>query len=182
MATIILDRDGVINYDSIHYIKKPTEWVPIEGSIEAVRILTEAGYFIAVATNQSGLGRNLLDLKQLNAIHDEMSRTIQDAGGRVDLITFCPHLPDAGCDCRKPQLGLLKQIHKTNPLNGDTDWMVGDTASDVAAGQKMGLRSAMVTTGKGQDELDKGTVSRETTPVFGCLKDFAEWVVTTRPI
>ena len=177
MATIILDRDGVINHDSINYIKKQSEWELIDGSADAIRLLTKAGYFIAVATNQSGLGRGLLRRKDLNAIHNKMHQTIKKAGGNIDYIAYCPHLPQAGCDCRKPQVGLLRMIHKRNSLNQDTDWMVGDTSNDVKAGYRMGLRSALVVTGKGQGELNSGAVSRETTPVFECLKDFAIWLL-----
>ncbi len=177
MATVILDRDGVINHDSISYIKKPSEWGLIDGSAEAIRKLNRAGYFVAVATNQSGLGRGLLSLKDLNSIHDKMNRTIQKAGGKIDYIAFCPHLPQAGCDCRKPQIGLLKMINKQNTLNQDTDWMVGDTYNDVTAGHRMGIRSALVETGKGQAQLDNGIISRETIPVFKCLNDFASWLL-----
>ena len=177
MATVILDRDGVINHDSNYYIKKPSEWELIDGSADAIQKLTTAGYFVAVATTQSGLGRGLLSLKDLNSIHDKMHKTIQEAGGKINYIAFCPHLPQAGCDCRKPKTGLFKMINKQNPLNQDTDWMVGDTYNDVVAGHKMGLRSALVETGKGQGTLDAGNISRETTPVFRCLNDFAIWLL-----
>lgn len=177
MATVILDRDGVINHDSINYIKKPSEWELIDGSAEAIRMLTKAGYFVAVATNQSGLGRRLLSLKDLNAIHEKMHQEIQNVGGYVNYITYCPHLPQDGCDCRKPQTGLLRMINKRNPLDQDMDWMVGDTFNDVKAGHKMGLRSALVLTGKGQAQLEGGVVSRETTPVFECLQEFVVWLL-----
>src|SRR5574340_1361977 len=101
MKLIILDRDGVINYDSLSYIKSPEEWKPIPGSLEAIALLNQAGYHVVVATNQSGVGRGLFDMATLNAIHDKMHRARGQAGGRVDAIFFCPHAQDAGCNCRK---------------------------------------------------------------------------------
>ena len=91
MKLVILDRDGVINYDSKQFIKSPAEWRPIPGSIEAIAKLSQAGYRVVLATNQSGIGRGLFDMDTLNAIHDKMHRAVQAAGGRIDAIFYCPH-------------------------------------------------------------------------------------------
>jgi D-glycero-D-manno-heptose 1,7-bisphosphate phosphatase len=103
MKLVILDRDGVINYDSKQFIKSPAEWRPIPGSLEAIARLNQAGYRVVVATNQSGIGRGLFDMDTLNAIHDKMHRAVPQAGGRIDAIFYCPHAIDSGCHCRKPK-------------------------------------------------------------------------------
>src|SRR5579859_2223636 len=110
MRLAILDRDGVINKESDAYIKSPEEWIPIPGSLDAIARLTKAGYTVVVASNQSGVGRGLFDLKTLDAIHARMQAEIAKAGGRLDGIFYCPHKPEDGCDCRKPKTGLFKQI------------------------------------------------------------------------
>jgi len=90
---LILDRDGVINHDSATYIKSPDEWIPIDGSLEAIARFSNAGYQIVVATNQSGVGRGLFDLETLGHIHAKMHAAVQAAGGRIVAVFFCPH-PD----------------------------------------------------------------------------------------
>ena len=110
MKFVILDRDGTINHDSDQYIKSPEEWKPIKGSMEAIARLTQAGYRLVVATNQSGIARGLFDMTTLNAIHDAMHRAVVQAGGRIDAIFFCPHAADSECDCRKPKPGMLLEI------------------------------------------------------------------------
>jgi len=107
---LILDRDGVINQDSDDYIKSPDEWVPIPGSLEAIARLSHAGFRIAVATNQSGLARGLFGLETLNAIHRRLRDRVESEGGRIEMIAFCPHGPNDGCNCRKPRPGLLLEF------------------------------------------------------------------------
>lgn len=177
MPTIILDRDGVINHDSKQYIKSPSEWAVIDGAPEAIARLNNAGYHIAVATNQSGLGRGLFTLETLTNIHRKMTDTIESAGGAIDMIVFCPHRPAEQCECRKPNPGLLYAINQEIPLNPDTDWMIGDTAKDLTAAQRIGIRGALVETGKGRGELTAGFVSRETNPVFSDLRGFVNWLL-----
>src|SRR5512145_768253 len=96
---VVLDRDGVINHDSEQFIKSPDEWRPIPGSLEAIARLNHAGYRVVVATNQSGVGRGLLDMGTLNAIQEKMHRALAQVGGRIDAIFFCPHTADSACQC-----------------------------------------------------------------------------------
>src|SRR6266850_8473749 len=110
MKLVILDRDGTINHDSDDYIKSPAEWRPIKGSLEAIARLTQAGYRVVVATNQSGIARGLFTTRMLFAIHDALQRAASQVGGRVDAFFFCPHAADAGCECRKPQPGMLLEV------------------------------------------------------------------------
>ena len=109
MRLVVLDRDGVINYESDAYIKSPDEWIPIPGSLEAIARLNRGGFTVVVATNQAGVGRGLFDLKALSLIHRKMETSVAAAGGRLEGIFFCPHHPDENCDCRKPKPGLMQQ-------------------------------------------------------------------------
>jgi D-glycero-D-manno-heptose 1,7-bisphosphate phosphatase len=150
---IILDRDGVINHDSDQYIKTPDEWEPISGSVEAIAELCHEGWQVFVATNQSGLARGLFDLPTLHAIHRKMNDAIEEAGGELAGIFFCPHGPDAGCLCRKPAPGLLQDISRRlgRPLSGVP--VVGDSLRDLTAAQMVGAQPCLVLTGKGQKTL-----------------------------
>src|SRR3990167_9545563 len=102
---IILDRDGVINFDSEFYIKSPAEWVPIPGSLEAIAKLKQAGFKIVIATNQSGIGRGFYTHEILAEIHDKMNNLLAELGVTLDGIFYCPHHPDEHCNCRKPEPG-----------------------------------------------------------------------------
>lgn len=146
---VILDRDGVINHDSDDFIRTPAEWVPIAGSLEGIALLTRAGFTVAVATNQSGIGRGLYDHATLDAIHDKMQRAVAEAGGAIDRIVYCPHAPDAGCDCRKPASGLPRELaqHYGIALAGVP--VIGDTERDLAAARAVGARPVLVLTGNG---------------------------------
>jgi D-glycero-D-manno-heptose 1,7-bisphosphate phosphatase len=109
MKLIILDRDGVINFDSVQFIKTPEEWKPIPGSLDAIARLSQMGYRVVVATNQSGVGRGLFDMATLNAIHDKMMKAVSAAGGRIDAIFICPHTNEQNCQCRKPKPGMFRE-------------------------------------------------------------------------
>ena len=156
MKLVILDRDGVINYDSDAYIKNPDEWKPIPGSLEAVVRLNQAGYRVVLATNQSGIGRGLFEMATLNAIHDRLHRALGQLGGRIDAIFFCPHAQEDGCSCRKPKPGLFEQIgHRLNiSLHGVPS--VGDALRDLQAAAAVGAQPILVLTGKGQKTARDG--------------------------
>ena len=150
MKLIVLDRDGVINFDSDEFIKSPDEWKPIPGSLEAIARLTQLGYHIVVATNQSGVGRGLFDMDTLNAIHDKMSKAVAHAGGRIDAVFFCPHTNGDNCECRKPKAGMLIDI--ANRFNTDAEGMpvVGDALRDLQSAVLVGAQPILVLTGKGK--------------------------------
>ncbi|SDH25483.1 D-glycero-D-manno-heptose 1,7-bisphosphate phosphatase [Pseudomonas flavescens] len=155
MKLIILDRDGVINHDSDAYIKSLDEWIPIAGSIEAIARLSQAGWTVAVATNQSGIARGYYSLAILESMHTQLRELVAEQGGEVGLIVHCPHGPDEGCDCRKPKPGMLRQIaaHYAVPLSGI--WFVGDSGSDLKAAQAVDCQPVLVKTGKGERTLAK---------------------------
>ncbi len=146
---IILDRDGVINADSDDFIKSPDEWQPLEGSLEAIARLNQAGFTIGVATNQSGIGRGLFDLPTLNAMHQKMHQMLAKLGAHVDMIAFCPHLPDDGCDCRKPQPGLYQALAERWNISLDGIPVIGDSLRDLEAAREVNASPMLVRTGKG---------------------------------
>lgn len=150
MKLVILDRDGVINFDSDHYIKSPEEWKPIPGSPEAIARLNQAGYRVVVATNQSGVGRGLFEMDMLNAIHERMLKTVAQAGGRIDAIFFCPHTGEDNCRCRKPKPGLLEEIGaRYNTALAEVP-VIGDSLRDLQAAVAVGAQPILVLTGKGE--------------------------------
>ena len=179
MKLIMLDRDGVINQDSDQYIKSPAEWKPVKGSIEAIARLTQGGWRIVVATNQAGIARGLFDMSTLNAIHDVMHRSVIQAGGRIEAIFFCPHAADAGCDCRKPKPGMLRDIERrlNIPLAGVP--FVGDSLRDMQAAAAAGARPILVLTGKGRKTREAGGLP-EGTEVFADLAAVAAHLLEQR--
>ncbi|MFT3741942.1 MAG: D-glycero-beta-D-manno-heptose 1,7-bisphosphate 7-phosphatase [Gammaproteobacteria bacterium] len=152
---IILDRDGVINEDSPHFIKNPAEWHPIPGSLEAIAALNRAGHQVVVATNQSGIGRGLFTEADLQQIHDKMQRALAEVGGHLDGIFYCPHHPDAGCDCRKPKPGLLHQIVAQFNIDLRQAVLIGDDERDIVCAQAVECPAILVTTGKGKNHVEK---------------------------
>lgn len=168
MKHIILDRDGVINYDSTEYIKSADEWQAIPGSLQAIAQLNKLGYQVFVVTNQSGLARGKFDMESLNAIHNKMHEALAATGGRIEAVLFCPHAPGEDCDCRKPKPGLLKQISRQYDISLNDVLFVGDKLSDIEAAQAAGASPVLVKTGYGQDHIDQGLVADEI-PVYDDL-------------
>jgi D-glycero-D-manno-heptose 1,7-bisphosphate phosphatase len=183
MKLAILDRDGVINYDSDQYIKSPAEWRPIPGSIEAIARLNQHGYHIAVATNQSGIGRGLVDMTSLNAIHQHMMQALAARGGRIDAVFICPHVPEDRCSCRKPMPGLMLQIAERYGIDNLASVpMVCDTSRDLQAAAAAGCEPHVVRTGRaagiGDEQLAAWTsaLNREA-HVHETLSDFAHFML-----
>jgi D-glycero-D-manno-heptose 1,7-bisphosphate phosphatase len=155
---VILDRDGVINVDSDRFIKSVDEWKPIPGALEAIARLNGAGYRVAVATNQSGVERGLLDMNMLNAIHTKMLKAVQQAGGHIDVIFYCPHSGDANCRCRKPEPGMLVDIGQRLGVALAGVPCIGDSPRDLAAAAHVGAMPYLVLTGKGAKTLAAGNL------------------------
>jgi D-glycero-D-manno-heptose 1,7-bisphosphate phosphatase len=158
MKLVILDRDGVINVDSERFIKSPDEWKPIPGSLEAIARLNGAGYRVAVATNQSGIERGLLDMSTLNAIHAKMLKAVHDVGGHIDVIYYCPHSGDANCRCRKPEPGMLIDIGQRLNVDLEDVPCIGDSPRDLAAAVAVNGKPYLVLTGKGKKTHDAGNL------------------------
>jgi len=138
LKLIILDRDGVINYDSADYIKSPDEWQAVPGSLEAIAKLNKAGYKVAIATNQSGIGRGYYDLNTLEEIHKKMFDQMAKVDAHIDALFFCPHKPEDNCDCRKPKPGLLLKIAEYLKIDLKDAVMIGDSERDIEAAQIAG--------------------------------------------
>lgn len=150
MNLIILDRDGVINYDSDQFIKSPDEWKPIPGSLEAIARLCQSGYRVVVATNQSGIERGLFDMVMLNAIHDKMHKACAQVGARIEAVFFCPHADASNCSCRKPRSGMLEEIAARYSLSNLSNVpAVGDSLRDLQSASALGAQPYLVLTGKG---------------------------------
>ena len=146
---VILDRDGVINEDSDAFVKSADEWRPLPGSIDAIARLSQAGFTVAVATNQSGIARGLFTLDDLAAMHAKLETLVEEAGGRVDKIVFCPAGPDDDSERRKPKPGMFIEIgeHYGVPLTGVPS--IGDSLRDLEAAAAVGARPILVRRGKG---------------------------------
>jgi D-glycero-D-manno-heptose 1,7-bisphosphate phosphatase len=168
MKLVILDRDGVINYDSDQFIKSPEEWKPIPGSLEAIARLTHSGYRVVVCSNQSGVGRGLLDMATLNAINDKMYKALAPLGGRIDALFYCPHAAEANCACRKPKAGMFEDIAKRFNTSLAGVPSVGDSLRDIEASVQLGCQPMLVLTGKGRKTLSAGGLP-ENTQVFDDL-------------
>lgn len=171
---VILDRDGVINQDSDDYVKSVDEWLPIPGSARAIARLCEAGYQVAVATNQSGLARGYFSLDDLNAMHEKMTALVEAEGGSFAHIAYCPHGPGDHCDCRKPLPGLIHQIEQALNVSAKGCYMVGDSLRDLQAGQAAGMKAALVLTGKGEKTKAKGE-GLDSVEEFADLSAFVDW-------
>jgi D-glycero-D-manno-heptose 1,7-bisphosphate phosphatase len=180
MKLVILDRDGTINADSDQFVKSPLEWEPLPGALEAIARLNHAGWHVAIASNQSGLGRGLFDVASLNAMHAKMHKLLSSHGGRVDAIFYCPHTPEEGCSCRKPLPGLFEQIGERFGVELKGTPIVGDSLRDLQAAVAVGGEPHLVLTGKGAEFA--GRTLPETFPantrVHRDLAAFADYLVT----
>jgi D-glycero-D-manno-heptose 1,7-bisphosphate phosphatase len=149
MKLVVLDRDGVINFDSADYIKNASEWIPVPGSIEAIAALSQAGFEVVIATNQAGLARGLFGVDELECMHDKLRGLVEARQGRVGAIFYCPHGPEDGCDCRKPGTGLLDAIEREYGCSLSGCCFIGDSMKDVLAARRKGCRPVLVRTGNG---------------------------------
>ena len=145
---VILGRDGILNDFRDDHVKAPEEWFPIPGALEAVARLNHAGWHAVVATNQSGIGRGMIDMASVNAVHAHMLRRLMAVGGRIDAVFFCPHTPEDGCDCRKPLPGLMRDIGKRYGIDPKHVPMVADTLRDLQAAQAAGCEPHLVLSGR----------------------------------
>jgi D-glycero-D-manno-heptose 1,7-bisphosphate phosphatase len=171
MKLIILDRDGVINEDSDAFVRSEREWVAIPGSLQAIARLNALGYKVAVATNQSGVARGYFSIQTLDAMHHKLSMQLEQVGGWIDRLEYCPHGPEDACECRKPRPGMLKKIAEAFQAYPPDVISVGDSLRDFQAAQAMGMQFALVSTGKGERTLSSGGLP-DTIPVYADLAAF----------
>ena len=139
---VITGRDGILNIFRSDHVKAPEEWQPIPGALEAVARLNHAGWHVVVATNQSGIGRGMIDMTSVNAVHSHMMRLLSEKGGRIDAVFFCPHAATEQCECRKPAPGLMHDIGERYGVELSAVPMVCDTLRDLEAAQGRRLPAA----------------------------------------
>jgi len=178
---VILGRDGVLNAYREDHVKAPEEWQPIPGALEAVARLNHAGWHTVVATNQAGIGRGMIDMASINAVHAHMNRELMARGGRIDAVFFCPHAPEEQCDCRKPLPGMMLDIGRRYGVDLAHVPMVGDTLRDLQAAAAAGCERHLVLTGRAEG-LDADAVAQRVaqvpaTQVHDDLPAFAEWLL-----
>ena len=155
MKLVILDRDGVINHDSPEYIKSADEWIPIDGSIDAIARLYRTGFTVVLATNQAGLARGKFDLDDLEAMHEKLTRLVEEQGAELGAIFYCPHHPDDKCKCRKPMPGMVDAIEAEFNISAEGFYFVGDSLRDLQAAVTKGCKPILVKTGNGKKTLSQ---------------------------
>ena len=159
---IILDRDGVINFDSPDFIKSVDEWIPIDGSIEAIATLKSKNYIVSIATNQSGLSRGLFSQHELAKMHNKLDDLLSAYGTSIDLIRYCPHLPGHKCACRKPLPGMYKSIATHFAISLEGVPVVGDSIRDLQAAISVNASPYLVLTGKGRKTMHHPDLPKQT--------------------
>ncbi len=165
----MMDRDGVINQDSPDFIKSVAEWKPIPGSLEAIARLSHAGFRVFLCSNQSGIGRKLMDFDALFAIHDRLQRAVGELGGRIDAIAFAPEHPDNASDMRKPSPGMLKDLGRRLQVDLERVPFIGDSLADVQAARAAGARPILVRTGNGRATEQVSRAELKGVPIYDDL-------------
>jgi histidinol-phosphate phosphatase family protein len=154
----LLDRDGTIIVDRNHLTDAAkVELLP--GSADGIRRLRALGLSIGVVTNQSVVGLGMIDEAGVERIHQRMIELLESEGAHVDAIVFCPHTPDAGCRCRKPEIGLIERLGSDRPLDADASFVVGDDWKDIELGRRIGATTILVRTGHGSSVLAAKTTA-----------------------
>lgn len=148
MKLVIFGRDGILNLYRDDHVKSPEEWQPIPGALEAVARLNQAGWHAVVATNQAGIGRGMIDMASVNAVHAHMNRLAQAEGARFDAVFFCPHTSEDACECRKPQPGLMLEIGRRYGVDLAEVPMLCDTLRDLQAAVAAGCEPHLVRSGR----------------------------------
>ncbi len=180
MKLLILDRDGTLNRSRDDYVASPEEWEALPGALEAVARLNQGGWRVAIATNQSGIGRGLFDMAALNAIHAKMQRQLAAVGARVEAIFFCPHAPEDGCHCRKPEPGLFEQIGQRFGLPLADVPVAGNALRHVRAGAAAGCPTHLLLTGHSEHLRAVDDASIDVPPhtrVHEDLSAFVDWLL-----
>ena len=152
-AAVFLDRDGVINANRADYVRAWDQLEILPGVLAALAVLAASDFRVVVVTNQSSVGRMLLDPQVLEEIHARLQAEIQRHAGRIDAIYCCPHTPEAGCNCRKPRPGLLLRAAEELELDLSRSYLVGDAVTDLQAALAAGCQPVLVQTGRGQVQM-----------------------------
>lgn len=141
---VFLDRDGVLNTKLPPYIHRWEDYVLYPWTLRAMRQLRENGGQLFLMTNQSGIGRGYFSEDDLNRIHTKLQNRLKEANAQFTELYYCPHEPDADCDCRKPDTGMLRQAAETYQFNPKEAWVVGDSWRDIQAGQNFSAKTILI--------------------------------------
>lgn len=178
---VILGRDGILNEFREGHVTAPEEWVPVDGALEAVARINHAGWHVVVATNQSGIGRGMIDMSAVNAVHARMLQMLQAQGGRIDAVFFCPHTPEDQCDCRKPRPGMLLDVLHRYGTAASSVPVVGDTLRDLQAAHAAGCEPHLVLSGRARgmagDDLQQLLAQVPRAQVHDSLAAFADFLL-----
>ena len=182
---VITGRDGILNRFREDHVKEPDEWEPIPGALEAVAKLNHAGWHVVLATNQAGIGRGLVDMASVNAVHLRMNKLLARKGGRIDAVFFCPHTPEEACQCRKPLPGLMRDIALRYGADLSHVPMVADTLRDLEAARAAGCPPHLVKSGRAtlvtEAELAQWVLAVPGTVVHDDLASFARYLLQHDP-
>jgi D-glycero-D-manno-heptose 1,7-bisphosphate phosphatase len=148
--TVFIDRDGTL-IEEVNFLSRLEDLCFFPWTIEAVRLLKENGFLVVVLTNQSGIGRKIFEESAMHEIHGKIQEELTE---KVDEFYFCPHLPDEGCLCRKPNLGMIETARMHFEIDLENSWMIGDKAIDIETGFNAKIKTALVLTGYGQRALE----------------------------
>lgn len=151
-SPVFLDRDGVINRNRDDYVKSVEEWVPLPGAISSIVRLSRAGHAVVVVTNQSSIAREFCSEEDVREVNRYMTGLVEDKGGTIAGVYYCPHHPESGCSCRKPETGMVDAARDELGLPPG-GYIVGDAYSDMELGRRAGLRTILVLTGRGREQL-----------------------------
>jgi D-glycero-D-manno-heptose 1,7-bisphosphate phosphatase len=176
---VFLDRDGTIN-EEVDYLDDPARLRLIPGAAEAIRLLNEAGIPAIVVSNQAGIGRGYFSAATVEAIHGRLAELLAKRDARLDAVYYCPHHPSEGCDCRKPEAGMLVRAAREFGIDLRRAFMVGDKASDLEAGQRIGCQTVLVLTGYGKqarESLNKCNF-QPGHYIATDLRDAIKWILT----
>ena len=177
---VILDRDGVLNHEAPEgsYVRSPEEFRWLPGALEGLALLRGAGLRLSVATNQAGVGRGVVSLAQLAAVHARMQADAAAHGAALDDVLYCPHAPEEQCDCRKPAPGLIQAAVARSGIAASDSLVVGDDRRDLEAAERAGVAAALVRTGKGRrTEVLLGNAA---VPAYDDLRELARAILTAR--
>ena len=178
---VLLDRDGVINFDSDAYIKSPDEWSAIPGSLEAIASLNKAGIDVCLITNQSGIGRSFFNEHLLQLIHNKLEQQLAALGGKITKIYYCPHLPSEECNCRKPNTGMLDKLEKDFDISVKGVPFIGDSEKDIELAFRKSCLAILVKTGNGHNIVKNGfknSTLSEHTLISNDLQSACEYLLT----
>ena len=177
-TTVFLDRDGVINKESELFIKDWSEFFFLPGSLEAFRLFEDAGLQVIIVTNQSAIARNLITLSALEEIHTNLRAAVENAGGHIADIYYCPHGPADNCQCRKPKPGLILNACRDHGINPEKSFLVGDSLRDIQSAQAAGCKTVLVRTGNGgKTERRLAAEGIRCNAIQNDLRDAALWIV-----